>query len=186
MNETFQCTLFLALYRYTMSAIVDPSNCVQDHILLAPVCDVQVHALPSAMHTRPTITLHAFISSLQSDSIARRQTEVRITLISTHRLFIPEDAAALEEDLEQVQTLFHADGDGLPCPEIVQLCGALSALLDVMALDTGILIANYEQVCLPGLHVQLPGMSFLQQGWQLGKMVSVLAWYCSLCTTPSQ
>lgn len=55
----------------------------------------------------------------------------------------------MEEDLEQVQTLFHADGDGLPRPEIVQLCGPLSALLDVMALDTGILIANYEQVCSP-------------------------------------
>ena len=61
-------------------------------------------------------------------------------------MFIPEDAAALEDDLEQVQTLFHADGDGLPRPEIMQLCGPLSALLDVMALDTGILIANYEQV----------------------------------------
>ena len=53
----------------------------------------------------------------------------------------------------QVQTLFHADGDGLPRPEIAALCGPLSALLDVMALDTGILIANYEQVGVAGSRV---------------------------------
>ena len=45
----------------------------------------------------------------------------------------------------QVQTLFWAEGDGLPRPEIAQLCGPLSALLDVMALETANLISNYEQ-----------------------------------------
>ena len=62
------------------------------------------------------------------------------------RLFTVNDVPALEDDLEQVQTLFWADGDGLPRPEISQLCTQLSALLDVMALETGILISNYEQV----------------------------------------
>ena len=46
----------------------------------------------------------------------------------------------------QVQTLFWAEGDGLPRPELAQLCGQLSALLDVMALETANLIGNYEQV----------------------------------------
>ena len=55
----------------------------------------------------------------------------------------------------QVQTLFWAEGDGLPRPEIAQLCGQLSALLDVMALETTNVIGNYEQawaasVVLPG------------------------------------
>ena len=45
-----------------------------------------------------------------------------------------------------MQTLFWAEGDGLPRPEIAQLCGPLSALLDVMALETVNLIGNYEQV----------------------------------------
>lgn len=45
--------------------------------------------------------------------------------------------------------LHHADGDGLPHPENLQLRGPLFSPLDVMALDTGILIANYEQVCSP-------------------------------------
>ena len=45
-----------------------------------------------------------------------------------------------------MQTLFWADGDGLPRPEIGALCAQLSALLDAMALETGILISNYEQV----------------------------------------
>ncbi len=61
-------------------------------------------------------------------------------------MFTVDDVPALEDDLEQVQTLFWADGDGLPRPEISQLCVQLSALLDVMALETGILISNYEQV----------------------------------------
>ena len=46
----------------------------------------------------------------------------------------------------QVQTLFWADGDGLPRPEIAQLCSQLLALLDVMGLETANLISNYEQV----------------------------------------
>ena len=68
---------------------------------------------------------------------------------------------------EQVQTLFHADGDGLPRPEIAALCGPLSALLDVMALDTGILIANYEQVGAAGSRVA-PAHADKAAGWASG------------------
>ena len=53
---------------------------------------------------------------------------------------------ALQPACAQVQTLFWAEGDGLPRPEIALLCGQLSALLDVMALETANLIGNYEQV----------------------------------------
>ncbi len=54
-----------------------------------------------------------------------------------------------------MQTLFWAEGDGLPRPEIAQLCGQLAALLDVMALETTNVIGNYEQV--PAASIVLPG-----------------------------
>ena len=38
------------------------------------------------------------------------------------RLFTPQDAPMLQEDLEAAKALFHADGDGLPADQIGYLC----------------------------------------------------------------
>lgn len=53
----------------------------------------------------------------------------------------------LEDDVQLLKRLFYADGEGLPSQRIIDLCAPLTAVLIVMQLDTGILIANFKQVC---------------------------------------
>lgn len=55
----------------------------------------------------------------------------------------------LEDDLQLLKGLFHADGEGLPRLKIDELCWPLTGILVTMQLDTGILISNYKQACLP-------------------------------------
>lgn len=57
-----------------------------------------------------------------------------------------EDVELIETDLSNVSKLFHADGEGLPLGEINVALEPLSDLLDVMQLDTAILVTNYKQV----------------------------------------
>ncbi|RMZ57126.1 hypothetical protein APUTEX25_002358, partial [Auxenochlorella protothecoides] len=61
------------------------------------------------------------------------------------RLFVPGDVDALEADLTALQALFHAEADGLELDEVESASAPLSAILDAMALDTDVLIANYKQ-----------------------------------------
>ena len=76
---------------------------------------------------------------------------------------MPEDVDLIEEDLEDLRILFHAEGEGLETEEIVAMCVPLSDLLTVLQLDTGILVNNLKQVwiptCLPCDHASLSGTS---------------------------
>jgi hypothetical protein len=57
-----------------------------------------------------------------------------------------DDVDMLEDDLQLLKGLFYADGEGLSRQQVDELCAPLTAILVVMQLDTGILIANYKQV----------------------------------------
>lgn len=69
------------------------------------------------------------------------------------------DVALIEEDLEDLRALFHAEGEGLDQADILNMCAAVNDLLTVLELDTVILIDNLKQVgyspVLYGLVVQL-------------------------------
>ena len=52
----------------------------------------------------------------------------------------------IEEDLEDLRALFHADGEGLETEDILSMCGSISDLLTVLQLQTDILIENLKQV----------------------------------------
>lgn len=45
-----------------------------------------------------------------------------------------------------MRAMFFADGDGLPLETIDAICRPLSDLLDVMQLDTGLVMQNLKQV----------------------------------------
>ena len=46
----------------------------------------------------------------------------------------------------QMRAMFYADGDGIPLEEVDAVCRALSDIVDVMQLDTGLVIQNLKQV----------------------------------------
>lgn len=52
----------------------------------------------------------------------------------------------MDADLAQMRAMFFADGDGLPLETIDAICRPLSDLLDVMQLDTGLVMQNLKQV----------------------------------------
>ena len=62
------------------------------------------------------------------------------------RLYIPDDTEYIEQDLEQLKVLFEADGQGLPAKDIDELCAPVLDLLNVLQLETGILIKNFKDV----------------------------------------
>lgn len=62
------------------------------------------------------------------------------------RWFKPSDVDYIEEDLEELKALFHAEGDGLPMSEVQLVFGSISDLLTVLQLDTEILVDNLKQV----------------------------------------
>ncbi len=55
------------------------------------------------------------------------------------------DADLLEADLAQLRAMFYADGEGLPLAEIDAALRPLSDLLDVMQLDSGLVMQNLKQ-----------------------------------------
>ena len=63
------------------------------------------------------------------------------------RLYIADDVEYVEQDLEQLRVLFLADGQGLPAQDIEDLCTPVVDLLNVLQLETGILIKNFKDVC---------------------------------------
>ncbi len=79
------------------------------------------------------------------------------------RWFIVDDVDMLEDDVQLLKRLFYADGEGLPSQRIIDLCAPLTAVLIVMQLDTGILIANFKQVC--HLHAKFLHLIYLSQSW---------------------
>lgn len=62
------------------------------------------------------------------------------------RLYISDDVEYIEQDLEQLRVLFLADGQGLPAQDIDDLCTPVVDLLNVLQLETGILIKNFKDV----------------------------------------
>lgn len=66
-----------------------------------------------------------------------------------YRLFSVGDSELLEADLSQMRAMFYADGEGLPLADIDAICRPLSDLLDVMQLDTGLVMANLRQARPP-------------------------------------
>ena len=67
----------------------------------------------------------------------------------TCRLYIPDDIDYIEQDLEQLKVLFLADGQGLPADDVANLCAPVVDLLNVLQLETGILIKNFKDVSSP-------------------------------------
>lgn len=103
---------------------------------------------------------------------------------------MPEDVDLIEEDLEDLRILFHAEGEGLETEEIVAMCVPLSDLLTVLQLDTGILVNNLKQVwiptCLPAtmLHCQAH-LQGLGECAKCSFAPSWLLWICSRCAPDS-
>lgn len=96
------------------------------------------------------------------------------------RLYIPDDIDYVEQDLEQLKGLFLADGQGLPAEDVDNLCAPVVDLLNVLQLETGILIKNFKdvrsQLCL---YLRLVGLGCLQHY----SSVSVLLLLCSASYT---
>ena len=65
-----------------------------------------------------------------------------------YRWFKPSDVDIIEEDLEDLKALFHAEGEGLPISDIQQMFGSLTDLLTVLQLETALLVDNLKQVSL--------------------------------------
>lgn len=65
-----------------------------------------------------------------------------------YRWFKPGDVDMIEEDMEDLRALFHAEGDGLEVAEVQQMCMGVQDLLTVLQLETEILIDNLKQVSL--------------------------------------
>lgn len=91
------------------------------------------------MHEQTGQLLH----SIQTDAVKHV-----MTLPCTCRLYIPDDVEYVEQDLEQLRVLFLADGQGLPAQDIDDLCTPVVDLLNVLQLETGILIKNFKDVSL--------------------------------------
>ncbi|KAK9829741.1 hypothetical protein WJX72_007612 [[Myrmecia] bisecta] len=114
-----------------------------DKARIGPVLELMDSALGNmAAETHPEV----------QPQLIRTMLEAAITAISRvlldggpYRFFIPDDTELIEQDLEELNVMFHADGDGLPREEITEALGPISELLTVLGLETGILISNLKQ-----------------------------------------
>ena len=75
------------------------------------------------------------------------------TILLLCRLYIPDDTDYIEQDMDQLKGLFLADGQGLPADDVDALCAPIVDLLNVLQLETGILIKNFKDVssCRPAM-----------------------------------
>lgn len=104
---------------------------------------VQLDAALGDMCAAANDSLHPYLarSLLQATTMAMQ----RILLDGgPYRLYIPDDTEYIEQDLEQLKVLFEADGQGLPAKDIDELCAPVLDLLNVLQLETGILIKNFK------------------------------------------
>ena len=62
------------------------------------------------------------------------------------RWFTLADVPLLEDDVDAMRVLFHADGEGVPREAVNAITAPLDELLTVMALDTPTLATNFRQV----------------------------------------
>ncbi|KAK9853633.1 hypothetical protein WJX84_001605 [Apatococcus fuscideae] len=103
--------------------------------------DLATH-LPSALH--PPL-IRSLLQAL-ADAL------VRVLLDGgPFRLFAPDDCGMIEEDLDALAALFHADGEGLPREDVDRILNPLSELLTVLQLETPILIDNFKQARTRGV-----------------------------------
>ena len=70
------------------------------------------------------------------------------------RWFTLQDVELLEDDVDAMRILFHADGEGVPREAVQMTTAPLDELLTVLALDTPTLTANFRQV--QALQLRLP------------------------------
>jgi hypothetical protein len=63
-----------------------------------------------------------------------------------HRLFTQDDVPLLHTDMQEVQTLFYADGAGVAAEDVDVLCAPLAKVLETMGLDTPFIVQNLRQV----------------------------------------
>ncbi|KAL0025837.1 hypothetical protein WJX79_004875 [Trebouxia sp. C0005] len=104
---------------------------------------VQLDAALGDMCAAANDSLHAYLarSLLQATTVAMQ----RVLLDGgPYRLYIADDVEYVEQDLEQLRVLFLADGQGLPAQDIEDLCAPVVDLLNVLQLETGILIKNFK------------------------------------------
>lgn len=104
---------------------------------------VQLDAALGDMCAAANDSLHAYLarSLLQATTVAMQ----RVLLDGgPYRLYIADDVEYVEQDLEQLRVLFLADGQGLPAQDIEDLCTPVMDLLNVLQLETGILIRNFK------------------------------------------
>ncbi|CAL8468909.1 g8450 [Coccomyxa elongata] len=111
---------------------------------LGPVLELLDEALGSLCEATPK-ELHAGLGAALLGATV--EALMRVLLHGGPcRWFIVDDVDMLEDDVQLLKRLFYADGEGLPSQRIIDLCAPLTAVLIVMQLDTGILIANFKQV----------------------------------------
>ena len=87
-------------------------------------------------------------------SVSSHTCKNKKMLHHTCRLYIADDVEYVEQDLEQLRVLFLADGQGLPAQDIEDLCTPVMDLLNVLQLETGILIRNFKDVCFSHFSTQ--------------------------------
>lgn len=121
--------LFERLYRFRASNARLELVLQQVDRRLGDVCSRVHDALPPRLARAACGTLCAALQSVMLDG-------------GPLRLFAQADADLLEADVAQMRSMFFADGEGLPLEEVDALCRPLSELLDVMQLDTGLLVQN--------------------------------------------
>jgi hypothetical protein len=96
----------------------------------------------------------------------RRRPTAEVQLNCPRRLYTPADVPAMQADLEGAKALFHADGDGLPAPEIdaltkvpfqnaqricrvARLSRPVSVQVSKVGLCEGAQLLPWSAICLP-------------------------------------
>ena len=64
----------------------------------------------------------------------------------------------IEEDLDALAALFHADGEGLPRQDVDRILNPIHELLTVLQIDTPILVDNFKQARRPCMVPLLPAL----------------------------
>ena len=123
--------IFEQLYRFHVSTSRLESVLQEADRHLGDLCSKSHDALPPKLAFAVATALVAAVQQVVLDG-------------GPFRLFTPQDVDLLESDLAQLRATFHCGGEGLSIMEIDGVCRPLSDLIDVMQLDTSIVIENLK------------------------------------------
>ncbi|EFN53089.1 hypothetical protein CHLNCDRAFT_137406 [Chlorella variabilis] len=125
-------TIYERLYRFHVQ--VSRLEMVLQEVdrLLGDICSHVHDALPPKLARAVCSALVSAVQSVLLDG-------------GPFRLFTPQDVDMLEADMAQMRAMFYADGDGIGLEEVDAVCRPLSDVVDLMQLDTGLIIQNLKQ-----------------------------------------